>query len=508
MTRQTFDQFTELAQFDIDEASVKLLSESFCRRHEVVILGQTSRTGNTPVTLGVMNPRDRSVGTLVAERLLRPVKSVRLNRFEINEVLERVWPTNASRARKGEHRIRVGAGRPRPDAKPTELVDDLILHALSKGASDIHIESYPGDVDVRLRIDGILRQLPTSINPDNLSAVINRIKVLAKLDITERRAPQDGRFRTELVEGKKLRSVDFRVSMLPGLAGEDAVLRILDTGSGLVPIGKLGMPAGPAAHLRRLIANPEGLLLVTGPTGSGKTTTLYASLLEVQCSTRKVITAEDPIEYFIPKLNQKQTSAQVSMADLARAFLRQDPDVILIGEIRDEETASAAAKAATTGHLVLSTLHTNDALGVVPRLRGLGLSNDILADALVGSLNQRLIRRICQDCKRPAKNAQQHQQFFGQLLEDFDLLEGAGCSTCFGSGYRGRVGLFEFLLFDEDLQDLISSGKPVAEIRRTLKEKKPRTLIHDGLDKVRQGITSLDEFLRVVPLRSVLGALR
>jgi type II secretory ATPase GspE/PulE/Tfp pilus assembly ATPase PilB-like protein len=296
--------------------------------------------------------------------------------------------------------------------------------------------------------------------------------------------------------------------MLPGLVGEDAVLRILDTGSGLVPIGKLGMPAGPAAHLRRLIANPEGLLLVTGPTGSGKTTTLYASLLEVQCSTRKVITAEDPIEYFIPKLNQKQTSAQVSMADLARAFLRQDPDVILIGEIRDEETASAAAKAATTGHLVLSTLHTNDALGVVPRLRGLGLSNDILADALVGSLNQRLIRRICQDCKRPAKNAQQHQQFFGQLLEDFDLLEGAGCSTCFGSGYRGRVGLFEFLLFDEDLQDLISSGKPVAEIRRTLKEKKHRTLIHDGLDKVRQGITSLDEFLRVVPLRSVLGTLR
>jgi type II secretory ATPase GspE/PulE/Tfp pilus assembly ATPase PilB-like protein len=290
--------------------------------------------------------------------------------------------------------------------------------------------------------------------------------------------------------------------------GEDAVLRILDTGTGLVPIGQLGMPPGPAAHLRRLIASPEGLLLVTGPTGSGKTTTLYASLLEVQCGTRKVITAEDPIEYFIPKLNQKQTSAHVSMADLARAFLRQDPDVILIGEIRDEETALAAAKAATTGHLVLSTLHTNDALGVVPRLRGLGLSNDILADALVGSLNQRLIRRICLDCKRPAKVRKEHHQLFGNQLDSFELVDGAGCATCFGSGYRGRVGLFEFLLFDEDLQDLISSGKPVAAIRQALKDRKHHTLIHDGLDKVRLGITSLEEFLRVVPLRTVLGALR
>lgn len=508
MARRALEKFTELAQFEIDEASVKLLSESFCRRHEVVILGRTASSGNTPITLGVMDPKDRSVGTLVAERLLRPVKSVRLNRFEITEVLDSVWPTTTHRTQQGEHRIRVGSARPRPDANAAELVDDLILHALSKRASDIHIESYPGDVDVRLRIDGILRQLPTSINPENLSAIINRIKVMAKLDITERRAPQDGRFRTELIEGTKQRSVDFRVSTLPGLVGEDAVLRILDTGTGLVPIGQLGMPPGPAAQLRRLIANPEGLILVTGPTGSGKTTTLYASLLEVQCGTRKVITAEDPIEYFIPKINQKQTSAQVSMAELTRAFLRQDPDVILIGEIRDKETALAAAQAATTGHLVLSTLHTNDALGVVPRLRGLGLSNDVLADALVGSLNQRLIRKVCADCKRPTQPRQEHRKLFGKLLDNFELTSGAGCPVCFGSGYRGRLGLFEFLLFDEDLQDLISSAKPVAEIRQVLKDKKHRTLIHDGLDKVSQGITTLDEFLRVVPLRTVLGALR
>jgi type II secretory ATPase GspE/PulE/Tfp pilus assembly ATPase PilB-like protein len=508
MQRQGFEQFTELAQFEVDAPSVKLLSESFCRRHEVVVLGRVNRNGNTPITLGVVDPRDRSVGTLVAERLLRPIQSVRLNRFEINHVLERIWPSTSSPARQGEHRIRVGAARPRPDAKPSELVDDVILHALSKGASDIHIESYPGDVDVRLRIDGMLRQLPTSITPDNLPAVINRIKVMAKLDITERRAPQDGRFRAEIIDGNKQSSVDFRVSMLPGLAGEDAVLRILDTGKGLVPIDQLGMPDAIAIELRRLIANPEGLVLVTGPTGSGKTTTLYASLLEVQCSTRKVLTAEDPIEYFIPKLNQKQTSPQASMADLARAFLRQDPDVILIGEVRDEETAIAASKAATTGHLVLSTLHTNDALGVVPRLRGLGLSNDILADALLGSLNQRLIRRVCLDCKRPSRVREEHQRLFGKLLNDAELSEGVGCGACFGSGYRGRVGLFEFLLFDRDLQDLVSNGKSVAEIRRALKEKKHRTLIDDGLDKVRQGTTTLDGFLRVVPLRTVLGALR
>ena len=505
---QTFDDFSELSQFEVDVSSVHLLSQSFCRRHEVVILGRVQRDGTTPITLGVIDSRDRSISDLVSERLCAPVETIQLNRFEINQVLERAWLSADESSRRAGHSIRVGAGRPKSDAKPAELLDDLLLHALGKGASDIHVESYPGDVDVRLRVDGVLRQLPTAINPDNLPALINRIKVLSKLDITERRAPQDGRFRVEVIDGTEQRSVDFRVSLLPGLVGEDAVLRILDTGRGLVPLQELGMPAGPARELRRLIANPEGLVLVTGPTGSGKTTTLYASLLELQCSTRKVVTAEDPVEYFIPKLNQKQTGPQVSMADLARAFLRQDPDVILVGEIRDEETAVAAAKAATTGHLVLSTLHTNDALGVVPRLRGLGLSDDILADALLGSLNQRLIRRVCVECKTAAEPSEEQRRLFGKILDSFELKEGTGCDACFGSGYRGRVGLFEFLLFDQDLQDLISTGKPVAHIRKVLKEKKHRTLIHDGLDKVRKGTTSLDEFLRVVPLRTVLGAMR
>jgi type II secretory ATPase GspE/PulE/Tfp pilus assembly ATPase PilB-like protein len=506
-SRHTYDDFNELGHFEVDPSAVQLLSQAFCRRHEVVILGKIEADRTLEVLLGVLDDQDYSLGQLVAQRLQRPVKMVRLNRFEINKVIEQTWPVVEPRRQKSAHQVHVNSVKPGPDAKPAELVDDLLLHALAKGASDIHIEAYPGDVDVRLRVDGVLRQLPTLLSPDNLPAVINRIKVMAKLDITERRAPQDGRFRVDVVEGAKERAVDFRVSILPGLIGEDAVLRILDSGKSLLSIERLGMPEEPAEELRRLVANPEGLVLVSGPTGSGKTTTLYASLLELQCSTRKVVTAEDPVEYFIPKLNQKQTSAQVSMADLTRAFLRQDPDVILVGEIRDRETALAAAQAATTGHLVLSTLHTNDALGAVPRLRGLGLSDDILADAILGCLNQRLIRRVCPNCKETTAPTAEQRQLLGPFLDDMQLVKGAGCDSCFGSGYRGRVGLFEFLLFNETLQDLLSSGMPVAELRKVLKENNHRTLIEDGLDKVRDGTTSLEELLRVVPIRAVLGQL-
>ena len=507
MSRTGFEEFTELSQFEVDIPSVKRLSEAFCRRHEVAILGKVGED-SSPIQVATLDPTNRSVITLVSRRLGRTATPVRLNRFEINEVLEAAWPSHGKSNRQEGHRITVDAADPGADAKPTELVDDVLLHALSKGASDIHIESYPGDVDVRLRVDGVLRQLATQINPANLPAVVNRLKVMAKLDITERRAPQDGRFRCTVVDGVRHRTVDFRVSVVPGLSGEDIVLRVLDTGRGLVSIDKLGVPARVARQLRNLIANPEGLVLVTGPTGSGKTTTLYSSLLELKCSTRKVVTAEDPIEYFIPKLNQKQTSAAVSMGDLARAFLRQDPDVILIGEIRDGDTAVAAAQAATTGHLVLSTLHTNDALGVVPRLRGLGLGDDVLADALLGSLNQRLVRKVCVECKEPSEPTEEHRRMFGKSLDTFNLVSGAGCDACFGSGYRGRTGLFEFLLFDQDLQDLISAGQPISEIRKELKARKHPTLIHDGLGKVREGVTSLDEFLRVVPLRTVMSVLR
>ncbi|MEE2828745.1 MAG: GspE/PulE family protein [Myxococcota bacterium] len=515
MSPRGLDNFTELAQFEVDPASVQILSEGFSRRREVVILGKVDRGSITPVQVGTLDPRDRSIADLVASRLNRPVELVQLNRYEIASVIEATWPSQASADKSSAHVLQMDskdfettswAGSATP--KPAELVDDLLMQALNRQSSDIHIEAYPGDVDVRLRIDGMLRQLPTQIDPSNLAGVVNRLKVMAQLDITERRMPQDGRLRCEVIDSEGRRCIDFRISILPGLTGEDIVLRVLDTGKGLVSIDELGMPERPSTQLRNLIANPEGLVLVTGPTGSGKTTTLYSSLLELKCSTRKVVTAEDPVEYLIPKLNQKQTSNVVSMADLTRAFLRQDPDVILIGEIRDEDTAEAAAKAATTGHLVLSTLHTNDALGVIPRLRGLGLSDDILADALLGSLNQRLVRLICPECKEPAELSEEHRRIFGGSLDSFELFDGAGCEACFGSGYKGRTGLFEFLLFDQELQDLISGGEPVSVIRASLKGRKHRTLTHDGLHKVREGATSLPEFLRVVPLRTVIAALR
>src|SRR6185295_2323509 len=353
-------EFTELPQFEIDGRSVRLLEYDYCVRSEVVVLGRVDPRGKEPVTVGMLNPARRSQVAEVEAALCRKVRPVRLNGWEIRRALDEGYGTGEAERDRAE--LLLGPVRDfsfEHDEDVPRLLDEILGRAVQLGASDVHIETYENDVDVRFRVDGVLRQVATPLSMANIQAAVTRLKVVSGLDIAERRRAQDGRVRALYGDGNggHGRVVDFRLSVVPGPFGEDAVLRILDSAAPL-PLDKLGL--GEALGLfERLIANPEGMILVTGPTGSGKTTTLYAAIHRINTPANKILTVEDPIEYHFAKTNQKQISSQMGFADYARAFMRQNPDIILIGEIRDEDTASAAVRAAQTGHLVLSTLHTN-----------------------------------------------------------------------------------------------------------------------------------------------------
>jgi len=385
------------------------------------------------------------------------------------------------------------------------ILDEILGHAVELGASDVHLETFENDVDVRFRIDGVMRQITTSLSHDNVDATISRIKVIAKLDVAERRKAQDGRIRAIYQEpGKDERAVDFRVSTVPGPFGEDAVLRLLDSGSPLLDLDRLGFHESILPVFERLIANPEGLLLVTGPTGSGKTTTLYSAIHHIRRPEIKILTAEDPIEYYFDKTCQKQVSPQMGFADYARTFMRQNPDVILIGEIRDEETASAAMRAAQTGHLVLSTLHTSDAVRTVSRLDTLGVDRFLISSSLLGAISQRLVRRLCPHCRQEAAPDPQEARRLA-LGPDERFFRSTGCDACHGLGYKGRLGIYELFVPDAELSDHIADGLPLQRLRDLALQKGMRTLRDDALAKARAGLTSLAEILRTVPYRILEG---
>jgi len=497
-------EFSELAQFEIDARSVQLLERDFCARHEVVVLGRVDPKGREPVTVGMLSPGRRSLVAQVEAALRRPVRAVRLNSWEIQRALDEGF--GGTGADHGRSTLLLGPVHDfsfERDEDVPRLLDEILGRAVQRGASDVHIETYQGDVDVRFRVDGVLRQVATPLSMANIQAAIARLKVLSGLDIAERRRAQDGRVQAIYREGAAEREVDFRLSVVPGPFGEDAVLRILDSSAPL-PLEKLGLGEGAFATFERLIANPEGMILVTGPTGSGKTTTLYAAIHHINTPANKILTVEDPIEYHFPKTNQKQVSSSMSFADYARAFMRQNPDVILIGEIRDEETASAAVRAAQTGHLVLSTLHTNDAVSTVSRLHTLGVPPGLIAACLLGAVSQRLVRRLCPRCRVEAPPDEREVRRLGLAAGDgpFFRPEPKGdCEICAGVGYKGRVGLYELFVLDGDLADQITEGAPVHRIRAAAVEKGMQTLPGNGLERARAGVTSLEEILRVVPYR-------
>jgi len=401
-----------------------------------------------------------------------------------------------------EDEIDLGALAKSSEAAPViKLSNVLLIDALKRGASDIHIEPYEKEFRVRFRIDGVLYNvmaLPMKLRDPLLS----RIKIMAKLDISEKRLPQDGRIKIRLKVEDRSREMDFRVSSLPTLWGEKIVLRLLDKTKLMLDMTKLGFEQHSLDRFKRAISKPYGIVLVTGPTGSGKTNTLYSAIAQLNKPDTNIMTAEDPVEFNLPGINQVQIkdSIGLSFAAALRAFLRQDPNIILVGEIRDYETAEIAVKAALTGHLVLSTLHTNDAPSTVSRLVNMGIEPFLVGTAVNLIQAQRLIRRICNNCKEELRDVPSKTLieigFPPEEVGTFKLYKGRGCPVCNGTGYKGRVGLYEVMEISDGIRDLIMVGATAIEIKRKALEEGMLTLRMSGLEKIKAGVTSIEEVLR------------
>ncbi|MBN1547717.1 MAG: type II secretion system ATPase GspE [Syntrophaceae bacterium] len=381
------------------------------------------------------------------------------------------------------------------EAPIIKLVNILITRALESRASDIHIEPFEDELLVRYRIDGVLHTVETA--PKKLqAAIISRIKIMAKLNIAERRLPQDGRIRIKVGD----KEVDLRISTLPILHGEGVVMRILDKEATIIDLNGLGFSANTLMQFDKLIQKPNGIILVTGPTGSGKTTTLYGALDKINSPDKKIITVEDPVEYQIKGVNQIQVKPIIglSFAEALRHIVRQDPDVIMIGEIRDLETAEIAVQSALTGHLVFSTLHTNDAPSAITRLMDIGVENFLLSSTIRGILAQRLVRVICPYCKEKDPTAVDKEELnLFDISPDTDLYRGRGCEKCTFTGYLGRTGVFELLVVDDAVRKLILRSADASEIRQYVASHGMTTLFQDGAAKIKQGITTLSEVFRV-----------
>ena len=381
-------------------------------------------------------------------------------------------------------------------APVVKLVNLILVDAIRKGASDIHLEPYEKSLRVRYRIDGVLYEImrpPLKLK----NAIVSRLKIMSRLDIAERRLPQDGRIKLK-TKGKEM---DFRVSVLPTLFGEKVVLRLLDKSSLQLDMTKLGFEERQLKDFQEAIHRPFGMVLVTGPTGSGKTTTLYSALCELNKTTDNISTAEDPVEYNLPGINQVQIHESIGLtfATALRAFLRQDPDIIMVGEIRDFETAEIGIKAALTGHMVLSTLHTNDAPSTVSRLLNMGVEPFLVASAVNLMLAQRLARRVCNDCKQEIKIPKETLLDLGVAEEEvgtFACYKGAGCPTCNQTGYKGRIALYEVMPLYDEIKELVLVGASTAELKREEMRLGSITLRRAGINKLKQGITTVDEVVR------------
>ncbi len=383
------------------------------------------------------------------------------------------------------------------EAPVIRLVNLIISRAIELQASDIHFEPFENSFQIRYRIDGVLHDMESP--PKNLqAAIISRIKIMSKLNIAERRLPQDGRVKLRVM-GKE---IDFRVSTLPTLFGESVVMRILDSETITFDINSLGFPQEKRANFEDLIKRPYGIILVTGPTGSGKTTTLYSALSQINSPEKKIITVEDPVEYQLFGINQIHVKPSIGLtfASSLRSILRQDPDVVMIGEIRDAETAEIAIHAALTGHLVFSTLHTNDAAGAITRLMEMGMENYLVSSSLIGILAQRLVRVVCPKCREefaPSEEALQEMQIPAGQWQEIRLVKGTGCEHCANTGFRGRTGIYELLMIDDVIRHLILSDSDSKTIKDTARQQGMQTLRDAGWNKVRQQITTGSEVIRV-----------
>jgi general secretion pathway protein E len=498
--------FATQDDFPREPVLVNTLSIQFMKESKFV----PARLNDKELTVIMSNPLD--FYTLDAIRLAtqRDIRVLLGRERDILETLERFYGTGGTSMEKIIEDIE---GTPEYQPEDEENVDHLrdmasegpvirlvnliITRAIEMRASDIHFEPFEDRFRVRYRVDGVLHDVESP--PKRLqSAIVSRVKIMAKLNIAERRLPQDGRIMLR-VKGKE---IDFRVSSVPTIYGESTVLRILDKSSIVLDIEKLGFPEDTMKGFRSLIERPHGIILVTGPTGSGKTTTLYCALEKINSPEKKIITVEDPVEYQLRGVNQIQVKAAIGLtfANALRSIVRQDPDVILIGEIRDAETAEIAIHSALTGHLVLSTLHTNDAPSAITRLIDMGMEDFLLSSTIIGILAQRLVRVACPYCQVPATPdpaIQKELKLDGSKRTDVNIIEVKGCERCSYTGFWGRSGIFEFLEVNDTIQRLILDKKESHIIKEAARKNGMRTLREDGWMKVKQGVTTISEVLRV-----------
>lgn len=506
LARQLNLHFEPNPETEVDPLTARLVPESVARRYKAIPL----RLDGKVVLLAMFDPLNFMAEEDISLQIGRKVRRVVVTEKGLNRALIRAYGLNgqggasaaassaeAAAAETLEPTSRVFDLADSPQSNQVvRLVNALIEQAIRSRASDIHIEPHDGGVRVRYRVDGVLAEaapLPRA----QWNAILSRIKVMAEMDIAERRVPQDGRMEVEIA-GRKL---DMRASTVPTIYGEKVALRLLDRSDGMRSLDQMGLSADVLAKYRSLINRPNGMLLVTGPTGSGKTTTLMATLSEINRIDRNILTIEDPVEYHIEGINQVQVNpkAGLTFASGLRAFLRQDPNIVMVGEIRDGETADIAVRAALTGHLLFSTLHTNNSASTFGRLINMGVEPFLLASSTVGVLAQRLVRKLCPRCRQPylVRPDEPAAYLLGKIDAPVELYNAKGCNQCEGTGYAGRLALIELLEVNNPIRDLVARNGTATEIEQAALANGMRTLWMEGISKVKQGLTTLDEVQRV-----------
>ncbi|HEX7241459.1 MAG TPA: type IV-A pilus assembly ATPase PilB [Longimicrobiaceae bacterium] len=508
LARQHRVPAVDLERVKLDPKLLKLIPGEIATKHQVLPLRRVGRT----LTVAMANPTDLGVIDDLKFITRFEIEPVIAGEVTLRKTIEREYDTSDERINEllkqfdqeelevledHEEDLSVGALQAQVEEAPVvKLINGILSDAVHRGASDIHFECYEKEIRVRYRVDGVLQEIMRP-PPKMKAALISRFKILSDLNIAERRVPQDGRIKLRV--GRRV--IDFRVSTLPTLFGEKIVLRILDKGNLTLDLEKFGMEPRAEQDFMRAILNPYGMVLVTGPTGSGKTTTLYSALSKINVPEVNIMTAEDPVEYNLYGINQVQVRTEIGMTFAAalKAFLRQDPNIIMVGEIRDLETGSIAIKAALTGHLVLSTLHTNDAPSTITRMVDMGIEPFNVASAVNLITAQRLVRRICSACEEPATYPTEYLRAAGLTEEEIEtaaFFKGKGCDACAGSGYRGRQGLYEVMAMSPPLRRMILQGASTADLQAQAISEGMLTLRMDGMRKVARGITTLEEVVK------------
>jgi MSHA biogenesis protein MshE len=497
--------FVDLLHYKFNPDVIKLIPEIQSRRFRAVALS----TDNTGVLVGMADPTNIFAYDELSRILNKPIKLAVVREIDLLKTVDTVYRKTDQisgfaeelNEELTESDIDLGAllaDADVADAPVVKLLASLFEDAVQIKASDIHIEPDEKVLRIRQRVDGVLQE-HTMDEVRIAPALVLRLKLLAGLDISEKRLPQDGRFSIKI----KDHNIDVRLSTMPVQYGESVVMRLLDQTGGTLDLNLIGMPKPMLERFEKLLHRPHGMILVTGPTGSGKTTTLYAALQTLNAPEKKIITVEDPVEYKLPRINQVQINADIGLtfSTVLRSALRQDPDIVLIGEMRDEETAEIALRAAMTGHLVLSTLHTNDAVSTVNRLMDIGIKSYLLASALHAILAQRLVRRVCESCAQPAELTDQQRGWLSSFVNEkqFNVTfkKGIGCAHCNYTGYQGRIGVYELLEFDKELSNALSYGDTGLFIEKATNSRHFRPLNMVALQYAVEGITTMDEVIRI-----------